>query len=433
MPDGTSCLNRAARLLDRIDACGDTAVFTRVYRDEALADAARLDGIAVADRGPLWGVAVTLKDLLDVAGDTTTAGCLGLAGNAPAMRDAAVVSRLRAADALVVGKTGMSELAYSGLGLNPGFGSPRNALDPGRIPGGSSSGAAVAVALGLCDASIGSDTGGSIRIPAAFNGVVGFKPTQARVSREGAVELSISQDTIGPLAASVAMCALLDAVMAAADPAGFAARPLSGVRIGVPAACLLTDDLDEAVARAFERSLRAMEAAGAVLVDTGFPEAAIIGEMLSLGGLVGPEAYRAHGHLLRAPERMDPFVVGQMRRFRDHPDGNYLKALDMRRQAQASFARTMAGLDALACPTVAVPAPRLDELTSGEAMLAANRRVLRNTSPFNTLDAPAISLPCHQPGEEAMGMMLVARTMDDRELLAIAAGAEAVLAARASG
>lgn len=421
-----SCLAECARVLALIDACPDRAVFTRVYRERSLAEAARLDGLPASDRGPLWGAVISLKDLFDVAGDVTTAGSPALEGGAAAARDAEIVLRLREAGALVVGRTAMSELAYSGLGLNPRFGSPENVLDSGRVPGGSSSGAAACVARGLCDAAIGTDTGGSIRVPAAFNGIVGFKPTQARISRKGTFGLSETQDTVGPLASNVEMCALADAVMVGLDPRGHVALPLSGVRIAVPGAYLL-DDLDPAVSAAYERTLRSMEAAGARLVETGFPEGAMVAEMLGLGGLVGPEAYRAHQHLLRLSGLMDPFVVGQMQRFAEHPAANYTKALALRRKAQASFSRTMADVDVLACPTVAVPAPRLDELAGMDAMLAANRRVLRNTSPFNTLDVPAVSLPCHRQGEVAVGVMLVGKAMEDRRLLGIAAGAEAAL------
>lgn len=414
-----------AALFDAIDACPDGAIFTHVYRDEALAQAGRLDRVPVSERGPLWGMAVSVKDMFDIAGEVTTAGCAAFAGHPPAARDAAAVTRLRQAGAVIVGKTNMPALAYSGLGLNPHFGTPRNALDPARIPGGSSSGAAVAVARGLCDLALGSDTGGSIRAPAAFNGVVGFKPSQSRIPRDGMAGLSPSQDAAGLIAANVARCAQGYAVAAGEALSGLGPRPLAGLRVAVPDAYLV-EGLEPVVARAFERSLGRLDAAGAQLRQVAFPVGAVIAEMLGLGGLVGPEAYRAYGHLLDEPDGLDAFVRNQMRRFADHPEADYRRALELRSRAQALYERLMADFDVLVSPTAPLAAPRFDELDDEGAALALNRRVLRNTSVFNTLDAPAITLPCHLPGEDTVGLMCAGKRLHDTELLRIAGGIEPV-------
>jgi len=409
-----------------IDTSTDRAVFTRLYRDVALAQAAAIDHAEQPIHGPLAGLPISIKDLFDVAGETTTAGSLALRDNPPALRDAPAIARLRAAGAIVVGKTNMSELAYSGLGLNPHFGTPRNALRPDSVPGGSSAGAGVAVAHGFSVASIGSDTGGSIRIPAAFNGVIGFKPTQARVSRAGMVGLSSSQDTVGPLARTVACCALLDAVMAGSVVPELTHHDLTGLRIATPTR-FLTDDLDAPVASAFEAAVRRLANAGARIVETPCHELDLVLDVIAEGGLVGPEAYRTHQGLLASPSGLDPHVRMQIERFAGHPDEKYQRALKAQARAQAAFARLMDAVDILACPTVASVPPRFADLLDEDTTLRINRRVLRNTSPFNILDVPAITLPCHEPNMPPVGLMLVGRHMQDIPLLAIAHRAEAAL------
>lgn len=419
---GGTCVARVTSLLEAIDTCPDPSVFTRVYRDEALAQALQLDRALAHERGPLHGVAISVKDMFDIAGEVTMAGCVQFARHPPAVQDAAVVARLRSAGAIIIGKTSMPELAYSGLGLNAHFGTPRNAIDPVCIPGGSSSGAAVAVAHGFCAIAVGSDTGGSIRIPAAFNGVVGFKPTRSRVSRDGMAELSHSQDAVGLISRNLADCVIADAVMAGEVPFRLEPRSLVGLKVAVPAA-YFTEDLDQPVALAFERCLGRLSSAGASLSRIEFTAGEIIEEMMSLGGLVGPESHKRYRHLLNAPESMDPFVLSQIKRFANHRESDYLKALGLRSRAQALYEQSMAACDVLVCPTVPMVAPRFNDLNDDEA-LVLNRRVLRNTSPFNTLDLPAITLPCQSPGEAGVGLMLVGKHLQDRELLQIAGGVE---------
>jgi aspartyl-tRNA(Asn)/glutamyl-tRNA(Gln) amidotransferase subunit A len=207
-----------------------------VYADpaRAAADAADARAKAGISLGSLDGALVSIKDLFDVKGEPTRAGSKILKDAPPATADAPVVRRLRAAGAVIIAKTAMSEFAFSGVGMNPHYGTPGNPADRKRVPGGSSSGAAVAAADQMCDIAIGSDTGGSTRIPAALCGVVGFKPSKQRISTEGAFPLSYTLDSIGPIARTVADCATADAVMAGDDFAPLAAAPLSGLRFGIP-------------------------------------------------------------------------------------------------------------------------------------------------------------------------------------------------------
>src|ERR1700735_2919117 len=265
------------------DAAGEgKRAFTRVYRSAALAAAESADRLRAAGGtgGPLAGMPISIKDLFDVAGEATLAGSTALSNQPPAGADAPIVRRLRAAGAVIVGKTNMVEFAYSGLGLNPHFGTPANPFDRERVPGGSSSGAGVAVPYGFSAVSIGTDTGGSVRIPAAFNGVAGFKPTQRRITRDGAIPLSTSLDSIGPLAPTTACCALVDAVMAGEVPRKLADLPLRGLRLALPQN-VLTEDLDATVARAFGRTATRLSQAGAVVVDASLSELQLVAGVTS--------------------------------------------------------------------------------------------------------------------------------------------------------
>src|SRR6202795_3912877 len=238
-------------------------VFVKTWRAQALAaaeasDSLRQAGIVVS---PLAGIPVSIKNLCDVAGETTLAGSKALSDAPPAQEDAPVVARLRAAGAVIVGSTNMSEFAFSGVGFNPHYGTPGNPADRKRVPGGSSSGAAVSVADRMAVAALGTDTGGSVRIPAAVCGIVGFKPTARRVPIDGVVPLSTSLDSIGPLANSVECCAIVDAVFAAEPIVVPEATPLAGLRCAVPRHFVM-DDLDPVIAKAFERACKALAAKG---------------------------------------------------------------------------------------------------------------------------------------------------------------------------
>ena len=258
-----SAVERLTQALARIDdpqSEGARACLT-LYRDEAraAADAADARARAGISLGPLDGAIISIKDLFDVAGEVTRAGSKVLADDGkPAAQDAPVVRRLRAAGSVILAKTNMSEFAFSGLGLNPHYGTPGNPADRARVPGGSSAGAAVAAADGMCEIAIGSDTGGSTRIPAALCGITGFKPSRLRVSTEGAFPLSYTLDSIGPMAKSVVDCFNADAVLAGETPSALEAMPLAGLRLGV-AQGLPLENLDDTVGRRFPEALDRLE------------------------------------------------------------------------------------------------------------------------------------------------------------------------------
>ncbi|WP_059412678.1 amidase [Cupriavidus basilensis] len=378
---------------------------------------------------PLAGLPVSVKDLFDVAGEVTRAGSPVRDDAAPAAADATVVRRLREAGAALVGRTNMTEFAFSGVGINPHFGTPVNPADRSvaRIPGGSSSGAAVSVALGLAVAGLGSDTGGSIRIPAALCGLTGFKPTQRRVPLDGAFPLSYTLDTACAMARSVHDCALVDSVIAdqAVVPASKAA---AGIRLAVPRQYLL-DDLDATVARAFDRTLGLLSAAGVGIEPVDLPELAELPGINATGGFTAPEAYAIHRHVLAARRgQYDPRVAMRIERGAAMSAPDYV---DLVRARAAWIARVLArieGFDAVACPTVPMVAPPVAPLLADDDLFfRTNALLLRNTSAFNFLDGCSISLPCHQPGELPVGLMLSHGALRDAQLLGTAIALETIV------
>ncbi|WP_028228467.1 amidase [Paraburkholderia ferrariae] len=394
----------------------------------ASADMLRSIGVA----GPLAGVPVSVKDLFDVQGEVTRAGSRAMP-EVVARRDATAITRLRSAGAVFVGRTNMTEFAYSGVGINPHYGTPLNPHDrvAGRIPGGSSSGAAVSVADAMAIAAIGSDTGGSCRIPAALCGIVGFKPTASRIPLQGAVPLSSSYDSIGSLANSVACCATLDAVMAGEEPAPLARRNVRGLRLAVPMRVVL-DGMSDAVARAWSRSLTALSAAGAVMEEVAFASWERLGEIGQNGGLVAAEASAWHRNLLsEQPQKYDPRVVSRIRLADAQQPVDYLRMLTLRAELCRSMDGEMAPFDALVMPTVPITAPRVDELEDDEVFFNANRLLLRNPSIANMLNLCSLSVPCHEPGEAPVGLMLFGRHLADRALLETGLAVERLLSPRA--
>lgn len=427
-----SSVERTERALAAIEDAGDEGrrIFTRVYAATALQAARAADERAAAGitLGPLDGRIVSLKDLLDVAGEATTAGSLALQDAPPAPQDAAVVRRLRAGGAVLIGKTNMTEFAFSGIGINPHYGTPGNAHDATRIPGGSSSGAGVGVVRGMAEIAIGTDTGGSIRIPAALAGIAGFKPTQARVPREGALPLSTSLDTIGPLAASVADCARADAVLAGEPWEPLPKRRVAGLRIGVPRGWLLSE-ADPLVLAAFEDALSRLSGAGARLSDLALDAWMLAPARVQQNGtLAAAEAAHTHRELLeRAPGSLDPRVLARIRPGQGIPATHYIAVLEARARLQRELDGQLQDVELLALPTVPILPPRIDELLGSDAaFMAANARILRNPSVFNFYDLPALSLPMGRAGGLPFGLMLVARRGRDRELLALAAAIEAL-------
>jgi aspartyl-tRNA(Asn)/glutamyl-tRNA(Gln) amidotransferase subunit A len=403
-------------------------IYTEVARKAAdAADTRKKSGVPL---GPLDGAIVTIKDLFDVAGEVTRAGSRVLAArNKPAVSDAAVVSRLREAGAVIVAKTNMTEFAYSGIGANPHFGTPGNPADRARVPGGSSSGAAVAVGDGMCEIGIGSDTGGSTRIPAAFCGLVGFKPTVKRVSREGGFPLSFTLDSIGPIARSVADCANADAVMAGEMPSPLAAFDLRDVRAGFVQGYPI-EGLDATVGTASSQALDRLAPHWKSAADITLDALDIMHRVNERGGIAPPEAYAIHRTLLaEAGEGLDPNVRMRLLRAANVSAADYILGMQDRQRGIARADALFNDFDVLVMPTVSIVAPTMDEVSTAEGFTAKNISALRNTSIWNFFDACAISLPIRLGNALPVGLMLVGRHGADRKLLAIAAAVERQLGA----
>lgn len=407
----------------------DGAAFTRVTAEEARAQADASDRMRQRGfaSGPLAGIPISVKDLFDVAGEPTPAGSVVLRDAPPAQADAPTVARLRAAGAIVIGRTHMSEFAFTGLGLNPHGSVCTNAHDPERVPGGSSSGAAVGVARGQAAMGLGTDTGGSVRIPAAFNGLVGFKPTQARVTRDGAFPLSPSLDSIGPIANTVACCELVDRVLADHPRAVHPALDLKRLRFAVPQDFVL-NDLDAHVADAFDRTLARLSDGGAKIERIRMTALNELPALFAKGTIANAEAYAVHAsaNFFGGKDRYDPNVLTRIE------IGGRMTAADVAALTSAraklieEAARLTAPFDALVMPTTPHVAPRIADVADPAAFSRANALALRNPSTFNFLDRCAISLP--MPGTKPAGLMLVGEHLGDAKLLAVAAAVEAALA-----
>ncbi|MFA6156470.1 amidase [Mesorhizobium sp.] len=417
-----------SRLAARAD---DERVFTRLHAEAARAaadasDARKRVGVTL---GPLDGTIVSIKDLFDVAGEATMAGSLMLKTAAPAPRDAAIVSRLRQAGAVIIGKTNMTEFAFTAIGDNMHHGTPGNAMEASRIPGGSSSGAGVSVGEGTSEISIGSDTGGSVRIPASLNGVVGFKPTARRVPLAGAFPLSATLDSIGPLARTVARCAVADAVMAGEAPTTPAPISLGGLRVGIPRGALFADTEAE-VAAAFECCLGKVERSGARLADISIDDLlADLRAATKRGSIAAMEGAEVHADWLAtgASVPVDPHVSGPLSRAAMLPAPVYIRALRRRAALAAAMEDRLASVDVLALPTTPVMAPTIVSMAEDAALRDRTEGLLlRNTQVANQFDLCAISLP--MPGMTLpAGLMLVARNGHDHHLLRIAAEVERLL------
>jgi aspartyl-tRNA(Asn)/glutamyl-tRNA(Gln) amidotransferase subunit A len=372
---------------------------------------------------------VSVKDLFDVAGERTLAGSKALDDMPPAKHDAPIVARLRAAGAILIGRTNMTEFAFSGVGINPHYGTPGNPCDRRCIPGGSSSGAAVSVADGGAVVAIGTDTGGSVRIPAALCGLVGLKPTQKRISRVGATPLSATLDSIGPLANSVACCAIADAVMAGEEPIAPPPVPVEALRLGVPQSFVL-DDLAPEVATAFADACTMLSRAGARIVNLPLAE---LGEYRTInvkGGFAPIEAYAWHRPLLaRRGDEYDPRVRTRIERSGGMTAVEYVDLCAARADLIARVAARTADFDALLMPTVAITAPPIASFARDEDYFRLNALILRNPSIINFLDRCAVTLPIHEAGAMPIGLMVVGEYLGDRHLLAVSRGIEAAIGA----
>jgi aspartyl-tRNA(Asn)/glutamyl-tRNA(Gln) amidotransferase subunit A len=375
------------------------------------------------------GIPVSIKDLFDIKGQVTRAGSRALEDSALAEKDAPVVARLRRAGFVVIGRTNMTEFAYSGIGINPHYGTPRSVWQRsvGHVPGGSSSGAAVSIADRMAYGALGTDTGGSCRIPAAYNGIVGYKPTQSRIPLDGGVPLSFSLDSYGPLANSVQCCATLDAVLADEPLPMVAPRPIKGMRLAVPVTVAL-DELDEAVAKTFQRNLATLSRAGALIEHIDVPEFLDVGVMNARGGFAASESFAWHRYLLTSKgDVYDPRVSSRILRGEGLSAADYIDLLNARRSLIARIAVRLAPYDALVMPTTANTPPKIADLADDKAFTVANVRSLRNCTLINTIDGCAISLPAHREGEVPVGLMLAAVGGSDRRIFELAAGMEGAI------
>jgi aspartyl-tRNA(Asn)/glutamyl-tRNA(Gln) amidotransferase subunit A len=420
--------------LERIaDESGQGPVaFIRVFEQSAREQAIESDARRAAGqlKSKIDGLPISVKDLFDIEGCTTRAGSVVLTDEPNAQEDALVIQRLREAGAIVLGTTNMTEFAYSGLGLNPHYGTPLSPFDRqrGRIAGGSSSGAAVSVSDGMAVGAIGTDTGGSVRIPAAFCGLVGYKPTASRIDMRGTLPLSPNLDSIGPITNSVTGCAWLASVMAGQAIETPQPCSLEGVTFGVPNELVL-DDMDEVVSASFTAACVALEEAGATVVSVPLPELLEIAQLNAAGGFTAAQAWAWHAAWLNSrQDEYDPRVAVRIRRG-ETLDAAYVQ--DLQRQREDWIKRVgnrMANIDALAMPTVPMAAPLLEPLLTDDDLYAkTNLLALRNPTVVNFLDGCAVSLPCHEPGQAPVGFMLAALGGQDTRLLELAKACEAVL------
>jgi aspartyl-tRNA(Asn)/glutamyl-tRNA(Gln) amidotransferase subunit A len=421
------CLTRIS------DKSGEGArAFVHVDVEAAIEAAQAMDRLRAvkAAPSPYAGIPISIKDLFDIKGQVTRAGSRALEDSAPAEADAAVVARLRCAGFILIGRTNMTEFAYSGIGINPHYGTPKSTWQRsvGHVPGGSSSGAAVSVADGMAHGALGTDTGGSCRIPAAYNGIVGFKPTQRRVPLAGGVPLSFTLDSFGPLARTAQCCAVLDAVLADEPVQPLQSRPIRGLRLAVPTTVAL-DELEDTVAQTFERALETLSRQGALIERIAVPEFLDVGVMNTTGGFAAAESYAWHRYLIASHgDVYDPRVSSRILRGEAISAADYIDLLEARKSLIARATVRLAPYDALVMPTSAITPPRIADLADDKAFTKANLLSLRNCTLINMIDGCAISLPCHREGEAPVGLMLAASGGSDRRIFELAAAMEAVLA-----
>ncbi len=422
-----SSRDRLETALSRIKA-QTTPVFLKTYDESArsaadAADARRKQGISL---GPLDGRIVSIKDLFDVAGEVTTAASKILQTAAAAQADAPIVRRLRQAGAVIIGKTNMSEFAFSGIGINPHYGTPGNAADETRIPGGSSSGAGVSAASGTSEIAIGTDTGGSIRIPAALNGCIGFKPSEQRVPKEGAFPLSYTLDSIGPLAKTVADCAAADAVMAGEAPWTVEPMDLRGLRLAVLTGKMF-QTMDGSVGKAFEETVSTLARAGAIITPITID--ALVESIDALHGqapFVTIEAAAIHAEWLeRRREDFDPRVYQRIIMGLKASGPDYVLKVRRRAELIQQFNAQMAPFDALLTPTIPMTAPTIAETNKDDAsFFATNGRLLRFTTIGNLMDVCGVSLPSPHATGLPVGVLFTGVNGTDRRIINIAAAAE---------
>lgn len=416
--------------LDRIESLGPRLnCFTQILSDVALDQARRIDDDVRAGRpaGPLAGVPVAIKDIVDVAGATTTAGAHP-AFHRHASSDAALVARLRAAGAVLIGKTGLHEFAYGVTNINPHYGPVRNPWDLARIPGGSSGGSAAAVAAGLCAGAVGTDTGGSIRIPAALCGITGFKPTYGAVPLDGIIPLAWTLDHAGPLARSVRDAALfLDVMAASGGDSGSLSQRLegvgaAGVRVGLPRAGFWPD-LDPEVERLCASAVAVLRDLGAVVRDVEVPYARYAGSAAAVILSVEATAYHER-HLRTHPQDYGDDVQTRLLRGFFLRATDYIAALRAQGFLRDAFLRAFEQADVLMMPTTQTPASPIDEepASSASTSLAMSVQLTRFTNPFNLTGFPALSVPCgFTRAGLPVGLQIAGRPGDDATVLRVGA------------
>lgn len=374
------------------------------------------------------GIPVSVKDLFDIRGQATRAGSIVLEGQ-PALDDAPAVARLRRAGFVILGRTNMTEFAYSGLGMNPHYGTP---LSPWKrtdahISGGSTSGGAVSVADGMVHAALGTDTGGSCRIPAAWCGLVGFKPTAYRIPRDGAVPLSSTLDTVGPLAHSVDCVSVLDAILAGVSPAPLPQWDVRGMRIGAVTNIVL-DNIQPEVSAVYAAALRLLERSGAMVEPVAITAFDRIAPLSAKGGFPAAEAYAWHRDLLAERGRdYDPRVAVRIRRGTEQDAADFVQLRAARMSLIADAARQLEGYDAIAMPTTPILPPTVADMADDDAYGRANLLALRNPTLINMIDGCAISVPVSAPGELPVGLTLASTSGRDRSLLSFARAVETAL------
>ena len=420
--------------LARIASGEGAHAFVSVDAEGARKAADAQDRLRKAGAAPsvLAGIPVAVKDLANIAGQVTTAGSKALADRPPAVADAPVVARMRAAGLIIVGRANMTEFAYSGIGANPHYGTPYGPWDRAgkRVPGGSSSGSAAAVAHGLVYGALGTDTGGSCRIPAAYCGVTGYKPTARRVPTAGVVPLSSTLDSIGPIAQTVDCCAMLDSIFAGEPIA--AARPvaLAGQRLLVPTNIVL-DGMEATVAKDFEAALAALARAGATVVRDVFKPLDLVRAAVNKGGLSAAESYAWHKELIGAKRNIyDPRVAARIMLGETQSASDYIALLDARQAAMTAYARDISDFDAILSPTCPILPPREADLVRDEDYGRLNMASLRNTLMINVFDGCSIALPMSAPGQAPTSLMVSGPAMADRRLLGLAKSIESALGAR---
>lgn len=418
--------------LSRLESRADSeSVFSVIYRDMARAEADEADKRLAEGHllSPLDGRIISIKDLFDVKREPTLAGSFIRKTAAPAKHDAIIVQRLRAAGAIIIGKTHMTEFAFTAVGLNPHYGVPANAVDHDRVPGGSSSGAAVSVAEGTSEIAIGSDTGGSVRIPAALNGLVGFKPTAKRIPLEGAFPLAPSLDSIGPLARNVADCILADAIMAGDAPVLPQAVSLSDLTVGLPDGLLLSE-MEPEVATAFEFAIAELEKAGVRLVRLQVDDLMLaLRKATQIGSIAGIEASRIHADTwLKDPEaNVDDRVKHTLAKRLNVSERDYQRLMQTRQNLISEMDRRLAEIDFFVTPTTPIVAPSIASVSENSAEYdRVEGLLLRNTQIANQFDLCSITIPMPVSGMPA-GLMLTARNGADRKLLAAALAVEKLL------